>query len=279
MNIWSFGRLFKVAGSIYRDRFVEYYRLALIACGWILVPVYGWAKYAATMGLLSRLTYGELTGNSETIREARRLIKPKTWLFFGAGIRESIILYAKGVLLVLISLPLIRNSPFPFLSQSYWIWWYAIALASSYIWYRMRSRLFLYEISLAVEDDVSVSESVNTGWHLVTGAILPIQITLWLLSFVSTLPLTLGSIFDLSHVDSSGLLTFGGVVFIPFLPFLILITGGVAISAVLGTTDNTITTALSIMILLLINLVYGALLIPLCQSIKAVIYQNLRTRE
>lgn len=91
------GSTIKTAWNIYRDRFKEFYLLALINSFWIFVPVYGWAKYAAMTGLLARLAYGEVSGNIETIKAAKRHIKQKTWLFFGAGLMASLILILKSL--------------------------------------------------------------------------------------------------------------------------------------------------------------------------------------
>ena len=79
MNNLKISSTVKTAFCVYRDRFREYYRIAFTNSFWIFVPVYGWAKYAAMMGLLARLAYGEVAGNPETIIEAKRHIKPKKW--------------------------------------------------------------------------------------------------------------------------------------------------------------------------------------------------------
>lgn len=64
MRKLKIGNTIKTAWRIYRDRFKEYYLLAFTNSFWIFVPLYGWAKYAAMMGLLARLAYGDVADNS-----------------------------------------------------------------------------------------------------------------------------------------------------------------------------------------------------------------------
>ena len=78
---------------IYRDNFKKYLKLAFIGYLWIFVPVYGWAKYSAMMGLLGRLAYGEVAEQPEAIKDARRHVKPKMWDFLVAGIIVVLILF------------------------------------------------------------------------------------------------------------------------------------------------------------------------------------------
>lgn len=113
MTKLKIGSTIQIAWVIYRDRFKEYYRLALINSFWIFVPVYGWAKYATMMGLLARLAYGEVAGNSETIAEAKRYIKPKTWLFFGAGLMSSLVFYLKLLVVSILTIQSLVTYPYP----------------------------------------------------------------------------------------------------------------------------------------------------------------------
>ena len=161
----------KTAGNIYRDRFKEFYLIALINSFWIFVPVYGWAKYAAMMGLLARLAYGEVIGNPETIVEARRHIKPKTWLFFNAGLMADLVFLLKTLrmLMVLIVLPQVAIkynivNISPYLNAISLLLLYCSV--SYYYPYWLTSHLFLYELPLATRQNISVVLSINIGWQL-----------------------------------------------------------------------------------------------------------------
>ena len=76
------GNVVSAALVLYRSHLKTYLRLASIAYLWILVPVYGWAKYLAISGTISRLAFQELIGQPESIRDARRHTKPRLWSFF-----------------------------------------------------------------------------------------------------------------------------------------------------------------------------------------------------
>ena len=165
------GNTIKTAGNIYRDRFKEFYFLALINSFWIFVPVYGWAKYSAAMGLLARLAYGEATGNPETIVEARRHIKPKTWLFFGAGLMTTLIFILKSLRMsvVLVILPWIAIKYdivifSPYVNAALLLLLY---FAISYYYpYWLLSHLFLYELPLATSQTTNMAQSRNISWQL-----------------------------------------------------------------------------------------------------------------
>ena len=66
MKPLTVGNVVSAGLRIYRDRFLEYFRIAFIGYLWILVPIYGWAKFAAMNGLIARLTFGEVTEKPET---------------------------------------------------------------------------------------------------------------------------------------------------------------------------------------------------------------------
>ena len=165
------GNTIKTAGSIYRDRFKEFYLIALINSFWIFVPVYGWAKYAAMRGLLTRLAYGEVIGNPETIVEARRHIKPKTWLFFGAGLIANLVFLLKTLrmLMVEIVLPWVVIKYNIVIVSPYvnaillWLLYFSITY---YYPYWLISHLFLYELPLATRQNVNVAQSRNISWQL-----------------------------------------------------------------------------------------------------------------
>src|SRR4028118_2003715 len=94
----SVGNVVSASLRIYRDHFKSYFGLALVASLWVLVPIYGWAKYSAIAALISRLAFGEVRENPETVSDARRQVNPRMWSFLGAGILTFLIFF--GVSLV-----------------------------------------------------------------------------------------------------------------------------------------------------------------------------------
>ncbi|MEC4986148.1 MAG: DUF975 domain-containing protein, partial [Oscillatoria sp. PMC 1076.18] len=81
MQPLTIGNIVNVSINLYRQNFKLYLRLALFAFLWLLVPLYGWAKFLANSALISRLTFNELIGKPETLKSARSYLKTRTWGF------------------------------------------------------------------------------------------------------------------------------------------------------------------------------------------------------
>ena len=181
MSKLKIGSTIKTAFNIYRHNFKEYYRLALTNSLWIFIPVYGWAKYAAMMGLLARLSYGEAADNPETIAKAKRYIKPKTWLFFGAGLIETIIFYFRlsfvFIPLRIALLVVVGTSSFSLLFDS--PFWLAVAVISFCYYYWVMSQLFLYELPIAIEGDANAGQARNIAGQLVRHSYLSLPIIIF----------------------------------------------------------------------------------------------------
>ena len=303
MTTLNISDTFKTAWHIYRARFGEYYRIALANSFWIFVPVYGWAKYAAMMGLLARLAYGDVTGNKETIAEAKRYIKPKTWFFFGAGLMGSLILFLWVLLfsipLLIVNSIVLSQSPSLIFSKPFLLLTSLINLVFGYYFYKLMSRLFLYELPLAIEQDTNATESRDITWKLVTGSIFKLQIIICLFSifFVFTYfivqkingVISSGINFEsiLNLLDFSTLnffnvfsetISFFGVVFVPALSSAI----GMLLAAINPFVNSFFSSEVNVILFLLdtirmelVYIAYGALFIPFWQSLKAVVYYRL----
>ncbi|VEP12641.1 conserved membrane hypothetical protein [Hyella patelloides LEGE 07179] len=89
---------------IYKNHFKDYYLIAFKACLWLLIPIYGFAKYLSLNGLISYLVFYEVIEEPDTIKEAHRFIESRIWKFFSAAILvifaiQIILLIIKGILL------------------------------------------------------------------------------------------------------------------------------------------------------------------------------------
>ena len=298
MKKLKIGNIIKTAWSIYRSRFKEYYRLALTNSFWIFVPVYGWAKYAAMMGLLARLAYGDVAGNSETTVEAKRYVKPKTWLFFGAGLMSSLVFYielfAVGILLLIVSAILTIANPYIAFSNLFGL---AISILSIYSFYWIMSHLFLYELPLAVGKNTNVRQSRDISWKLATESVLSLQIIIFGFFlvyglFYFLLQVLTGIIDNEVTLQSSGsiinshsfscLLTllkeaffFFGSIFVPAFSSAFHILGSYLFSSVFNWISYSISELISIIMFAILNIAVGALFIPFWQSLKAVAYYQL----
>ena len=77
----SIGNVVSAGARLYRSHFKTYLKLALFAYLWLLIPIYGWAKYFAISGLIARLAFGELTNHPESVKTARQQVNRRLWSF------------------------------------------------------------------------------------------------------------------------------------------------------------------------------------------------------
>ncbi|MGB3767189.1 MAG: hypothetical protein WA947_11580, partial [Phormidesmis sp.] len=98
------GNVVSASIRLYRDRFKMYLTLSAKAYLWLIVPIYGWAKYCMYTGLMSRLAFQELMNQPETPREAYRQVSPKIWSFLGLGCLLLLIFAGAYLAIVLVSL-------------------------------------------------------------------------------------------------------------------------------------------------------------------------------
>ncbi|MEN9234364.1 MAG: hypothetical protein Q6J74_09760, partial [Gloeomargarita sp. DG02_1_bins_92] len=80
------GNLLTFSLQVYRYHFWRYLWLSLQAHAWVLVPIYGWAKYCALLGALSRLVVQNLRGVTESPAEAVAVAQARMWSLWGAAI-------------------------------------------------------------------------------------------------------------------------------------------------------------------------------------------------
>ncbi len=262
MKPLTVGNVVSAGLRIYRDRFLEYFRIAFIGYLWILVPIYGWAKFAGMNGLIARLTFGEVTEKPETEKEARRYIKPRMWQFLIAGILVSLIvffgfiffIFVLGIVGFIFSLiiGLNNNNTDPaYIALS--VLFFIISLILSIIAFTwLFSRYFLVELPLAVEDGTTAGAALGRSWNLTKGSVIRLQIIVFVASLIS-LPISI-----VIQIASA---------------ILQLVLGS------LTSTGNDLVSLLVTLVILAITLAGGALLIPFWQAIKAVIYYDFRVRR
>lgn len=255
------GNVVSAGLRIYRDNFKKYYRLAFIAYLWVLVPIYGWAKYSAMMGLISRLAYGEIAERPETVRDAQRHIKAKTWGFFVAGLLAGLIFFG-AILAYIIIFGIISTLLGVFLSQGsdrvLAIVSIILSLASlllfifTVVW--IISRLLLVELPLAVEEGVNATGTIGRSWELTKGSVGRIQLVVFV-AFLITIPIAI-------------------VINILSVILQLAIGVGFESSSSSGTWG-----ILAMVLYIVFVLAASALMVPFWQAIKAVIYYDLRVRR
>lgn len=260
----SLGNVVSAGLRLYRSHLKSYLQLGFIAYLWILVPVYGWAKSIANLALISRLAFGELVNQPESLDGGRRFVNTRLWQFFIMGL----LMFAIGAgLAIVIFIPFFifavfftsfliassgsGNTPNPaviLILLLLLIILIPIVLVAL-LW--IQARFLLSEVPLAVEESVDGVSTIGRSWELTKGNVWRIVLILFV-AYLITIPLQLP---------------------FTFLNYMIQL-----ILAVVG-QDNSAYIFLSYPISLVITLVSAALISPFWYAIKAVIYYDLRSRR
>ncbi|MEH2071713.1 MAG: hypothetical protein V7K47_26770 [Nostoc sp.] len=251
----TIGNVVSAAVRLYRSHLKTYLNLAAIAHLWILVPVYGWAKYAAISGLISRLAFRELVYQPESVQSARTHVNTRLWSFlrvaFQVGISLLIIYFGLalvgGILAGLLGVVLGRilgSSGIVVITTLAVIITVLIVLLGISWFY---SRWVVAEVPLAVEENINGGESVARSWELTKALVFRIQAVV-LVAFLVTFPI----VFVFNYIPSL---------------FLIKLEPG--------------STTYSIVYLIswIGSLVGGVFVMPFWQALKAVLYLDLCSRR
>jgi hypothetical protein len=230
---------------------------------WIPLYIFGFAKYLANSALISRLAFNELIDRPEIVSNARNYIQPRTWSFFRVAFQVGLLLFLVYIMLALsfgailaiivgisyVFLPLLTNNPIG--SVLVGILSGLIVLAAfigfffGFIWFF--SRWIIAEVPLAVEEGTNGKQSVDRSWELTKNSVFRIQLVV-LVAFLVTLPLM--------AVTS----------YIPQIFLLRVPIGSNLYWTIYG-------------ISMLTSSVGGIFALPLWQTIKAVLYYDLRNRK
>ncbi|MEG4227654.1 glycerophosphoryl diester phosphodiesterase membrane domain-containing protein [Microcoleus sp. N9_B2] len=251
----SVGNVVSAALRIYRDRFKSYFGLAFTAYLWLLVPIYGWAKYSAISALISRLAFAEVRENPETVSDANSEVNPRMWRFLWAGVLTFLI-YMGVYLGFVIALLIVGLGAATIFGQNGTIIGGLLVavgvIAFLIIYIRILSRLLIVEVPLAIENNQSASSAISRSWELTKGSVGRIQ---WIVvvAFLVSLPVYIVSNVLTVILQVVLLRLFGPESSLYFLVYWILV--------------------------LLLSFGFGALVTPFWQAMKAIIYYDLRSRK
>ena len=259
MKPLSVGDVVSAGLRIYRDNFKKYFKLALIGYLWIFVPIYGWAKFSAMMGVIARLAFKEVSEEPESVRDAQRYVNPRKWNFFVAGLLVSLIISGAcipylmmfGIFFTIIGMMFSGASPgvVGIILNAVLVIAAILVFVFGMIW--LISKLFLVELPLAIEDNANASSTIGRSWQLTKGSVGRIQLIVFLV-FLICIPISLVS----NIVGVILQFTIGAAM--ENLPGLALLGGLFYLAFIFAC---------------------AALLIPIWQSVKAVIYYDLRMRR
>jgi len=252
----SVGNVVSASLRIYRDHFKSYLGLALVASLWLFLPVIGWAKYSAILGLISRLAFGEVREKPETVSDARREVHPRRWSFLWAGILTFLI-YIGVSLVGGIAIAIVTGGAGAIFGQNspiVAVLLVVVAVIAFFIIYiRIISRLLIVELPLAMENNIGATSAIARSWELTKGSVGRIQWIVFVGILVS-LPITIVVQILSSIVES-------------------------VLKAVLGAESGILFFLVYFLLLLLLSFGSGAIVTPFWQAMKAIIYYDLRSRK
>ncbi|QDL11022.1 DUF975 domain-containing protein [Brasilonema octagenarum UFV-E1] len=264
----SLGNVVSAGLRLYRSHFKDYFLLALKAYVWLLVPFYGWAKFYALSALISRLAFGELVNQPESISSGQRFVNSRLGQFFLTillmfflilGIYLGVVILGVilgGILGFIFSL---LGIPFDAIAQQgnagvsvlYVV--LAIIIIIAFLWLLMR--YFLVEVPLAIEDNIDGRSTIARSKELTQGYVWRILL-IYLVAFLITLPLQ---------------------IIVQILPTIIqlifaaLVEQYPLVFSIFSTTVSLLNWILSF--------AGGPVVLPFWQTIKAVVYYDLRSRR
>ncbi|MBD2434245.1 MULTISPECIES: glycerophosphoryl diester phosphodiesterase membrane domain-containing protein [Fischerella] len=257
----SLGNVITAGIRIYRSHLKDYFLLALKAYVWLLVPIYGWAKFYALSALISRLTFAELVNQPESISSGQRFVNSRIWQFLinmllmlllGMGILIGVVIIFAifGVLSAVLVGGLNQQANIGvYLILGLLAFVIGILALIAVLW--ITTRFYLVEVPLAIEDNVDGTSTISRSWELTKGYVWRI-ILISFVAFLITLPIQI-----VVQIVST-------IVQLIFTPLLEQNSGFGLLFAV---------------IILALSFASGAVVLPFWQAIKAVIYYDLRSRR
>jgi hypothetical protein len=306
MRPLSAGNVVSAAFKLYRAKFNDYFKISLWASVWILsaivaaivvtvifsvsrnqgilwllIPVllawfiYASVRYGANLAAISRLAFGELTNQPESIDSAQRFTRSRMWQFFWAGVLLSLIysgIFFVGYLAIILiggilfllalgpSFASVFSGGQPDLGAANAGLTIAavlvfllllLGLVAVFLWFA--ARFMVYDLPLAVESETTVSQSIGRSWRLSKGHAWRIVLIL-LIAVLVTLPFTI----------------------------LAQVLSGIAESAaqaIVRDGENSVLPLLAGLIGALMGVLLQILIQPFWQVIKAIIYYDLRSRR
>jgi hypothetical protein len=262
MQPLSVGNVVSAGMRLYRSHLKEYYLLALKAYLWILVPVYGWAKFYALSALISRLAFGDLVDQPESIATGERYVNSRLWQFLLTMLLMLIvgmgIVFGVGFIFVLIGVLSAvvvgglgqQSSPAAALLVGLIAFILGLGAFVAVLW--LLTRFYLVDVPLAIEDNIDATSTIGRSWELTQGYVWRILL-IGFVAFLITIPIQI-----LVQILST-------IVQLIFMPLI--------------QQGNSAVGVLMFLLILALSFATGAAIVPFWQTVKAVIYYDLRSRR
>ena len=289
----SVGNIVSSGLQLYREKFKEYFPIALTAVGWSLPPILGMivlclimvliigatqqsttafgigvfggialivlavfctAKSLVNSALITRLAFGELKNEPEAKTDARRFVNSRKWSFLVTWIWVALIAF--GLVLGFYFVAGLIGSAIFSGGGGFIGGWLLLVIGLVAILGSLwlSARLFAVEVPLAIEPQMMALQSVKRFWSLTKGNVWRV-FAVFLITFLITLPIFL------------------------IARFISIIPQGLMLALLRDNSDTLAGDALSSLISFATSLLFSVLVLPLWQIIKVAVYYDLRTRQ
>jgi Membrane domain of glycerophosphoryl diester phosphodiesterase len=262
MQPLNVGNVVSAGMRLYRANLKDYFLIALKAYCWILIPIYGWAKFSALSALISSLAFGNLTNQPESIKNGQDFVNSRKWSFLGTlvlmTVARIVIVILSGIAYFIIGIGIEsliasfgQDSIAALVISNILGLLLGIVALLGILWFF--TRFYLYDIPLAIEDDVDSLSTISRSWELTKGHVWRIL----LISFIAFL------------------ITFPLQIIIQVIANIVILAFAPAIA------NNSPLASLFYLLIIffLISFSGGAIILPFWQAVKAVIYYDMRTRK
>ncbi|MFB2973440.1 hypothetical protein ACE1CD_31135 [Aerosakkonema sp. BLCC-F183] len=265
----SVGNVVSSALVLYRSHLKLFLGLAFKSILWSIIPIYGWAKAATINAQISRLAFCELIDKPESASSAEDRVTPKMWSFLLAGILVGLIIFGVNMGISLVATIIIFIPATLILASSrdsaagspiFTLLQVVVNLVSWAVQLWFQARFLIPELPLAVESNVDATGTVSRSRELTKGSGVRIQLIL-LVAYLITAPIALIAAIPLFFA-------LGSLIFL-----------GVQSSSASASPEAGLVLIGSILAFIVLLIVAGVLTIPFWQTIKAVIYYDLRSRR
>ncbi|MBE7382598.1 MAG: DUF975 domain-containing protein [Leptolyngbya sp. SIO1E4] len=257
----STGNVVSAGISLLRTYFKTYLGLSAKAVLWYLIPFYGWARALMIFGQIGRLGFQEIIHQPETVNASLKKVEFRMWSFLGVAILVFIIQVAAnyaisgvGTALILPFTAVGAGGDAVAILSGVLVVGVQLAMFAAQTW--IQARFLLYDVIIAVETETDATAAITRSWELTQGSAFRVLLVL-LVAYVVMAPLFV----------------------LALLPFLFTIPFFAATPA--DTPDPALALALLLAFLVFaVLLMLGAVItVPFWQSIKAVLYYDLRSRR
>lgn len=268
----SLGNVMSAGVTLYRSHLKSYFGTSLKAHLWALVPVYGWAKFEVFKAAIARHAFQELIGEPESLPTAQTTLAPKLWSLWVIQFLVGLILFGiqtvfnVGFQVFTFALGAILPDINPTVNIPFIILFTLIPLSllllfvTAYLW--VFARFFIPELPYSIEENLDLVKAIERSWTLSSGK------TSWqIVIIIGVIAVMITPLYILAIIP----------------PFLILIPAIDLVSSPTAGGAGVVSFIAILFVVLLLWLVLyigvSACVLPLWQSLKAVIYYDIRVRK